>query len=241
MGDLKETAAQVAALIPRYLWELMDEEQKDALLEKVILPRYMQTTHDGVELSPKWWAQQVGASAKAIQSRVYRLQHKARASANAGSSTPSWNDTVGSRVTRQALRERPEQFVDQIASALADPEVRARVDAKITRTPSLRAAIGSQMLRPSSEPPPRTPEQIAADRVARQQELGITPPPLDPWGPYWKAVGLLRDVHERMYEGCWDRMDPAAIASIALTAEREARFLDSLATAAQDRVAQTTS
>jgi len=243
MGDLKETAAQVAALIPRYSWELMDEEQKDALLEKVILPRYMQTTHDGVELGPTWWAEQVGATASAVQSRVQRLRTKARAKTDPPASTPAQAARV--RHARAVLRGQPAVVAEQIAEAFVNPEVRAAVEAKIRRTPTLQVALAEEARRsaprPYNGPPPRTRAEIDADTIAKHRELGITPPPPDPWGPFWKAIALLLDVHANMHDRAWDYMAPEMIASIALTAEREARFLDSLAAAAQERVVQTAS
>lgn len=72
--SLSETFSEVAALIPRYSWEVMDEQQKDWLMEQVVLPRYMETTADGVQLGPTVWADVLGASSGAIRKRVERLR-----------------------------------------------------------------------------------------------------------------------------------------------------------------------
>lgn len=107
MTNLSETFADVAALIPRYSWEIMDEEQRDDLMAKVVLPRYMQTTADGVQLGPTAWADMVGATAGAIRMRVDRL--KAKQGADPERTRAHW--TEGSREQRNAksvLRTTPE-------------------------------------------------------------------------------------------------------------------------------------
>jgi hypothetical protein len=94
----------VAALIPRYSWEIMDEQQKDDLMAKVVLPRYMETTSDGVQLGPKAWAKLLGTTASAITNRVYRLNQ-----AESPIALAHW--TEGAREQRNAravLREVPE-------------------------------------------------------------------------------------------------------------------------------------
>jgi hypothetical protein len=73
-----ETAADVAALIPRYSWELMDERQRDDLMVGIVLPRYRKTTSDGVRMGPKWWAGLVGATENSVQKRIERLRAKGK-------------------------------------------------------------------------------------------------------------------------------------------------------------------
>jgi len=82
---IAESAADVAALIPRYSWELMNEGQRDALMEGIVLPRYGKTTSDGVAMGPTWWGHLVRATPNAVQKRVHRLQARAIAADGAGS------------------------------------------------------------------------------------------------------------------------------------------------------------
>jgi hypothetical protein len=120
MTVLQETFADVAALIPRYSWEIMDEEQKDRLMEKIVVPRYMETTADGVQLGPKTWAELLDTTAAAITNRVYRLN---QAKSTVARAEPEWKVTAR-RHARQVLRE---STPEQIADILSEPEVAANV------------------------------------------------------------------------------------------------------------------
>lgn len=119
MSKLNETAEQVAALIPRFSWQLMDEDQRDELMVNVVLPRYMQTTADGTNLGPTWWAEAVGASSGAVQKRIERLR-KAAETANGATTRAEPNSRTGRAAA--TLRDP-----DKAAAVLRDPEVRASV------------------------------------------------------------------------------------------------------------------
>lgn len=119
MSKLNETAEQVAALIPRFSWMLMDEEQRDDLMENVVLPRYMQTTSDGTNLGPTWWAEALGASSGAVQKRIERLR-KAQDSQESGTTRAEPNSRAGRAAA--TLRD-PEKA----AAVLRDPEARRAV------------------------------------------------------------------------------------------------------------------
>jgi hypothetical protein len=101
---IKESAAEVAALIPRHAWTLMDEDQRDALMRDVVLARYMAITADGVKLGPKWWAEAVGASSGAIQKRVERLRQSQK-SADETTTGRSETERRADRATRQVMRD----------------------------------------------------------------------------------------------------------------------------------------
>lgn len=130
---IRETAAEVAALIPRYSWELMDEEQRDALMAQVVLPRYMKTTSDGIQMGPSWWADRVGATSAAIESRVRRLRssEKQKETDSARALSPS-----RIRHARAAIEEDPEAVVQAL-------------------TPKQRAAVVKAAAAP-------TPERVAS-------------------------------------------------------------------------------
>lgn len=121
--SLQETFADVAALIPRYSWEIMDEEQRDDLMGRVVLPRYMETTADGVQLGPTAWGEMVGATAHAIRGRVQRLQ----ASQNSGDGERARTESQKSSVrhARTVLRNAPPE---EIAELLDTPEIRTKVN-----------------------------------------------------------------------------------------------------------------
>jgi hypothetical protein len=122
MTDLRETFADVTALIPRYSWEIMDEAQRDDLMASVVLPRYMKTTADGVQLGPTAWAEIVGATADAIRGRVQRLQ----ASHKSDDSERARRDTLRQhRAARQVLREADEATLGEIIAALPAEKVEA--------------------------------------------------------------------------------------------------------------------
>lgn len=135
MEQLSETAGQVAAEIPRFSWLLMDEEQRDDLMENVVLPRYMKTTVDGVQLGPTWWAEAVGATMSAIENRVRRLR-KAQDSEGVESSRsgPTSTQRASVRSARSAIRKHPELARELLAdeevasSVVADRDTRRRLD-----------------------------------------------------------------------------------------------------------------
>jgi hypothetical protein len=119
MANLEETAADVLALIPQYSWEIMDESQRDDLMTKVVLPRYMKRTHDGVQLTPKWWGQAVGASPAAIKNRVLRLRQSQK-QANGSVAVRPEAELHTERAARRVLRN-PEQL-RRVIDTLDDEE-----------------------------------------------------------------------------------------------------------------------
>jgi len=116
---LTETAAEVADLIPRFSWTIMDDDQRDDLMVNVVLPRYMAETADGVKLGPVWWANVLGASSGTIQKRVERLKRKAFAGSDATTTSPTASHTGNVRGAKSAIRKHPELA----AKLLDDPEV----------------------------------------------------------------------------------------------------------------------
>lgn len=125
MNKLNETAEQVAALIPRFSWQLMDEEQRDDLMVNVVLPRHGEVTADGVTLTYAWWGDALGATKKAVEGRILRLR------ARMGSQGPSSRAEPNSRAGRAAATLRDP---DKAAAVLEDPEVRAAVRKALDQT-----------------------------------------------------------------------------------------------------------
>jgi hypothetical protein len=132
MSDLKETLADVTALIPRYSWEIMDEAQRDDLMVKVVVPRWNKRTSDGVKLGPSTWAKILGGGADAIRMREHRLR---KASEKRTRSEPEWK-TIDRRAMKRQLRETDP---DELAELF-------RSDQKIA-TNVAKAAIRSQEIR----------------------------------------------------------------------------------------------
>lgn len=108
MSDtIRETADQVAALIPRFSWELMDEDQRDALFDGVIVKRYMKVTKDGVQLGPTWWADALGCTKGTISERWQRRK-AADQGKPASALTPKPNEVASIRSAKAAIRKHPE-------------------------------------------------------------------------------------------------------------------------------------
>lgn len=129
MSTLTETLADIAALIPRLSWEIMDERQRDDLMEKVVLPRYGDTTADGVTLGPKTWAVILGATEGGIANRVYRLR-KAK-SGVPRATEPEWQKSER-RDAKRVLRAQPD-IVTQL-----DPAEQRRVAAALDEAAARR-------------------------------------------------------------------------------------------------------
>lgn len=136
MTTLTETAAQVAALIPRFSWKIMDEDQRDELIENVVLPRYMATTADGTQLGPAWWAGALGAeTAGTIRGRIRRLKARSEAQDERPiAAGPNATQKGSIRGAKAALRKHPE-----LATALLDdPEVAEAIESAVHASRSRR-------------------------------------------------------------------------------------------------------
>lgn len=155
MSDqLRETAAEIAALIPKYSWEIMDEEQRDALMSEVVLPRYMSTTADGVQTGPTFWAEMVGATAEAIRKRVQRLRE---------SQSPAQTDRTralspsSERHVKSGLRKAPE-LITEMVEELHD-------------NPAFQAAVASASSRIEAKREQRTEERVRVERGISEAEM----------------------------------------------------------------------
>jgi hypothetical protein len=191
MMVLTETAADVVALIPRHAWLLMDEEQRDALMADVVLPRYMETTTDGIQLGPTWWAEAVGATAEAIRKRVDRLRQSQ--TEDADERTARLTEQRGQRATRQVLREADSHTVERIVEDLP-PERRAQLAARFLADPDTRSAMVDE------------PEGIAAVEAIHQATTHKQPvrsgEPLPPppafASKFWRAVTAVQDANAEL-------------------------------------------
>lgn len=178
MSDsIKETAAEVAALIPRFSWELMDEEQRDALMENVVLPRYMKTTADDVQMGPKFWAGLVGATPEAVKQRIYRLEASQKAGEGEGTGA-AWK-ARRERAVKQMARENPALIAEAIVNAPkeAQAELADNIVKSESAEPSLKRVAGGPKRHPRPEKPT---EQILSGAVfalwnAYQRLLDETP------------------------------------------------------------------
>jgi hypothetical protein len=157
MSDqLTETAAEIAELIPKYSWQIMDEEQRDDLMQKVVLPRYMKTTADGVQTGPTFWADLVGASVRAVESRVYRLRQSQSAAEDehARALSPS-----AERHVKSGLRKAPE-LIPQMVDELHDD-------------PDFQAAVASANSQIEAKQQQRTSQRERIERGISEQELAF--------------------------------------------------------------------
>lgn len=152
---LTETAAEVAAEIPRYSWELMDEDQRDDLMKKVVLPRHGKVTSDGVTLTYNWWADTLGTTYSTVEQRIKRL--RAKKSDNGGSSQakPTRSQKSQIRGARWAIREHPELA----GEVLMDPEVREAVTDHIASDSSLTSEVVSKRQKQVPKPAPEPKQQ----------------------------------------------------------------------------------
>lgn len=112
MSDtLRETEAQVRAAMPSYAWEIMDDDQRDAYVKKVIAKRYMKRTKDGVDLGPSWWGKALGCTPKTITMRVSRIKAADQGEpARAGHLSDAERAHI--RGAAAALRKHPEAIYD---------------------------------------------------------------------------------------------------------------------------------
>lgn len=201
---LPETAADVVALIPRHAWLLMSEDQRDALMRDVVLPRYMETTADGVALGPTWWAQAVGASSGAIQKRVERLRQSQTRTEDTATSTPS--EQAARRHARAVLREAEPEVVERIVADLP-PERQQLVAAAVQR---------------ALPPPPVVPSGAGPTIGELETELGPTDLPPSRRRLLYSAATAVHELHAAMerYSGLED--------ADGLTLERDRRTAETM-------------
>lgn len=141
--EIVETLEEVVAMIPRYSWEIMDEEQKDDLMEKVVLPRYMKTTADGTKLTPTAWGRMVGATPKALESRVRRLKQSQKGDPVSASRT---NQAASVRHARRVLKNAPSEEIGLIVKGLP-AEAKEKLAAAVVDDDQARVATARASLR----------------------------------------------------------------------------------------------
>lgn len=130
-----ETYEEVRELLQTASWELMDEEQRDDLMLRVVKPRWGKTTADGFVLKATAWAKLLGTTEETIRGRYRRLDQEEPASSTA----PAPNQRASIRSARAAIRAHPELAAD----LLGDPDVAEAVeDAALTLRVASRAVHG---------------------------------------------------------------------------------------------------
>lgn len=137
---LQETLAEVREQLQRCSWEILDEDQRDALMRTVVVPRWGQTTADGHVLKATKWAEILGTTEPTIRGRFQRLTRRSEAVSDRPIS-PSENFKGAIRGARSAIRNHP----DLAAELLKDPEIRATIREEI---------INQERREPSERPVP---------------------------------------------------------------------------------------
>jgi hypothetical protein len=133
-----ETYEEVREKLQAASWEIMDEEQRDEVMEKVVEPRWGKTTHDGIVLKGTAWAKLLGTTEATIRNRHARLQARDQGEP-ASASAPAPNQRASIRSARAAIKAHPELAAD----LLGDPDVAEAIDdASITLRVAANAVHG---------------------------------------------------------------------------------------------------
>lgn len=127
---VRETLAQVKELLQIQSWNLMDEDQRDALMQNVIVPRWGMTTADGHELKGTLWGKLTGATAKAIENRYYRLTAPGQTASDQGECNGPG-----------ALTENQKNAVRKAKQVLSDPVLSEHVVETLAADPALEAKV----------------------------------------------------------------------------------------------------
>lgn len=157
MSNLTESAAEIAALIPQYSWEIMDEEQRDDLMEKIVLPRYMKTTADGVQTGPTFWSELLGATSNAIQKRIERLRQ----------SQISDDEAPSRRAVRPDMRRQAKTVLRR------DPKVIEDMVEELHDEPAFQAAVASANSQIEAKREQRASQREQVDRGMSEQEIEL--------------------------------------------------------------------
>lgn len=151
-----ESLADIQALAHRVAWDLMDEAQRDDLMEKVVVPRWGDITSDGVVLKGTAWAKIIGTTVNVIEGRFYRLS-RSEGESKPLSSGPTTDQKGSIRSARSAMRKHP----DLAKQLVADPEIAELVADALRAVP--RAPQPAQD--PQKTQPPMTALTLTGDLV----------------------------------------------------------------------------
>jgi hypothetical protein len=116
---IKETYEDVRGLLQTASWEVMEEDQRDDVIAKVVLPRWGKVTKDGVVLKGTAWAKLLGTTEATIRNRVARLQ-AADQGKSASASGPQPNQRASIRSAKASIKKHPELA----KGLLNDPDVK---------------------------------------------------------------------------------------------------------------------
>jgi hypothetical protein len=143
-----ETYEEVRELLQTASWEIMDEEQRDDVMKKVVVPRWGKVTADGVVLKGTAWAKLLGTTYDTIASRYKRLEQAKRADDSGSRTGPTESQKSHLRGAKAALRQHPE-LAKQL---LGDPDTAKAVT----------DAIDQQRVSSLPDPNYRRPREPAA-------------------------------------------------------------------------------
>jgi hypothetical protein len=154
-----ETYEEVRELLQTASWELMDEEQRDDLMVRVVVPRWGKVTQDGVALKGTAWAKLLGTTEVIVKNRYYRLQERLQGADQdeAERALPTETHKKAIRGARSAIRKHPELAADllgdpDVAEAIDDASTTLRVAANAVHGPApdpekVGRRVGSKMAR----------------------------------------------------------------------------------------------
>ena len=120
---IAETYDDVRGLLQTASWEVMDEDQRDDVIAKIVVPRWGKTTADGVVLKGTAWGKLLGTTMSVIEARVRRLRASDQGKSASASNGPQPNQRASIRSAKASIKKHPELA----KSLLADPEVAAAV------------------------------------------------------------------------------------------------------------------
>ena len=118
MSTIKETYDDVRGLLQTASWEVMDEDQRDDVIAKIVVPRWGEVTADGVKLKATAWGKLLGTKATIIDDRVRRLRASDQGQ-SVRSQGPQPNQRASIRSARASIKKHPELA----KSLLSDPVV----------------------------------------------------------------------------------------------------------------------
>jgi hypothetical protein len=161
-----ETYEEVRELLQTVSWEIMDEEQRDDVMRKVVVPRWGATTADGVELKGTAWARMLGTTEPTVRKRVVRIRAADQGKpAQADEPTESQKSQI--RGAKAALRQHPE-LAKQL---LGDPDVTDAVEQAVASDPAATARVNQKAAEQRPAPRQPAPERSSMSAAASAAAL----------------------------------------------------------------------
>lgn len=186
---ISETYDDVRNLLTTASWEVMDEDQRDDVIAKVVLPRWGKLTADGVSLKGTAWAKLLGTTMATIETRVRRLRATEQEESASATNGPQPNQRASIRSAKASIKKHPELA----RTLLNDPDVRKAATDALVDSSDVGALSQATAKAAKNRQVERNRARVAAGLGKGRSVSDPKPAPADPVVAAWMSVRSLPD------------------------------------------------